>query len=50
MATTNSATKTNLELNKFVRAISEKKFAEANKYLKNAVLEKLKVKISEAAK
>jgi len=39
-----------LTINKFVKAISEKNYAEANKYLKSAIEEKIKAKISEAAK
>jgi hypothetical protein len=38
------------ELNKFIKAISEKKYAEANKYLKTAIFEKLKNRISQVAK
>jgi len=42
--------KTKLEISKFVKAISEKNYAAANKYLKNAIHEKLKQKISQVAK
>lgn len=39
-----------LEISQFIQAISEKNFAAANKYLKNAIEEKIKQKISEVAK
>jgi hypothetical protein len=37
-------------IEKFVKSITEKNYAEANKYLKVAVEEKLKAKIAAAAK
>ncbi len=45
---TNSASKENIV--KFIKNISEKNFAEANKYLKNAVNEILKSRIADAVK
>ena len=43
-----AAEKQNIE--KFIKCISEKNFAEGNKYLKAVVEEKLKARIANAAK
>jgi len=50
MHNTDNNNNTKLNISKFVRAISEKNYAEANKYLKNAINEKIKTKISKIAK
>lgn len=50
MQNTNNSNSIKLNINKFVKAISVKNYAEANKYLKNAINEKIKTKISKVAK
>jgi hypothetical protein len=44
----NASEKQNIE--KFIKCISEKNFAEGNKYLKTVVEEKLKARIANAVK
>jgi len=48
---TNSTTKesTKNKISKFISAVSSKKYAEANKYLRNAVEDKILTKIDNAA-